>query len=557
MRRKGDHCHVPARATVAQSFSPRPSRLGPLASALSPRPSLALAKAGLLISLAFLTLCLLCIRPVFADPSGYPGGGYPGSGGGWVPSDASGIPLQPGSHGLNNDGSANLLGTDKTPDTSNTYPIPPGEEEWWFGAYYPNQYADSTDPYSYGLTLGSSANNYTYCWWLWPGEVGTYSPQNGPGTHHPGEWPSGTTQPPDLNGSVTAHVEDTLTAYYAWTGPGPVPAHADFLLHTHVSATASVDKGSFPPDSDPPGALNGEATATLGSDTVTATAGWYSSKLPPAIDKVRLVQKTPQGGLVTLSLQGSVKTDCANSLPYGSWSGDNSNGGTSYYWPDSTKGTYGPTSGSASGTVSATASLPTGHWIGPYYFTNGSSYSTGTNYQNVPWPGNYDSPFTPNNPSDIPGANATFGISYSGTGNGDCGTSGTIIPVFFWVDPSANPPSSSPHPDQVTMQIAAHATASDQNISDRLGYDVTYQARDGIGDAPVYLNSEGTSNGSETVTVAVTPMFSSSQPDGVGGYEAIGPSIYLDASVSRDPLFSKQTPCTIDAEVGLAASLSY
>jgi hypothetical protein len=38
------------------------------------------------MSIAFLTLCLLCVRPVFADPSGYPGGGtYPGGGSGGTP----------------------------------------------------------------------------------------------------------------------------------------------------------------------------------------------------------------------------------------------------------------------------------------------------------------------------------------------------------------------------------------------------------------------------------------------------------------------------------------
>ena len=112
MRCEGDHRHVtiPARATVARSFPPRPSRLGPPASALLPRPSclgppasallprpsLALAKALLLTTLALLAV-LLCTLSAHAQ-SGYPGSGYPGgSGSGYPGGSGSGYPGGSGS----------------------------------------------------------------------------------------------------------------------------------------------------------------------------------------------------------------------------------------------------------------------------------------------------------------------------------------------------------------------------------------------------------------------------------------------------------------------------
>jgi len=127
--------------------------------------AIALHSWRLLMSLAFLTLCLLCVRSVFADPSGYPGGGYPGSGGGWVPSDASGTPLSNNDYGYDpNSGGANLLPSGQQPTISNTYKIPDSADQWWFGAYSPNKYSvnNGDDHYGYGgLYVSNTAGNST------------------------------------------------------------------------------------------------------------------------------------------------------------------------------------------------------------------------------------------------------------------------------------------------------------------------------------------------------------------------------------------------------------
>ena len=81
------------RTATGTAVRPYHTSLGPFSSARSPQPSLALAKAFLLISLAFLTLGFFCVQPVRAQssyPSGGSGGGYPsGSGGSGYP-DSSG-----------------------------------------------------------------------------------------------------------------------------------------------------------------------------------------------------------------------------------------------------------------------------------------------------------------------------------------------------------------------------------------------------------------------------------------------------------------------------------
>lgn len=285
-------------------------------------------------------LGLLCARPAHAQypGGGYPGG-YPGSGGGWVPSDAAGTPLPSNGRGTNSDGSANLMPSDKQPKKTNTYPIPKDAPDWWFGAYSPNDRLTGNPYYYYnGLFLNSSAGNTTrnnYSELLPFYDASNFS------------WDRVDTlpTPPDLIGSVHADNSDTLKAYFVWTGdPAHVPDHQSFLLRTSVSATASVSFGNGRATSG----LSATGTGTLESDTVTATAGDAGSDSPAPHNKRVLVRATPNGKVIALSRSASVSVDTTNGLPYATWvPGDHD----FYYCGPGN----GYTSANASGNVSANA----------------------------------------------------------------------------------------------------------------------------------------------------------------------------------------------------------
>jgi len=297
------------------------------------------------MSLALLTLGLPSVQ---AQTGGYPGGGYPGSSGGWVPSDSHGTPLTPGMQGTNSDGSANLLPSGKPPKKTNTYPIQDGDPAWWFGAYSPNDCVTS-DPYYYynGLFLSSTANNTTRD--NYGALAASYDLNN-----YNFDRADNLTLPPDLTGSVHADNTDTLTAYFVWTGdPSHIPAHQDFLLRTSLSATAGVSFGNGGATSG----LSATGEGMLEGDTVTATAGDAGNDHPAPHTKAVLVRATPTGNLITLSRSAGVSVDTSNSLPYSTWvdspAPPNASGPGTYYYigPPSN----GQTSATASANASATA----------------------------------------------------------------------------------------------------------------------------------------------------------------------------------------------------------
>lgn len=302
------------------------------------------------MGLALLTLGWLSARPAQAQypGGGYPGGGYPGGGGGWVPSDSYGNPTQTPQQ-VNSDGSANLLPSGKPTKKTNTYPIPDSENDWWFSVFSPNSHPTS-DPYYYyynSLHLDSHAGNSILDTSRYGHAVGTYAPP----PWDPGEWFSGQTQPPDLNGKVHADTGDDLMAYFVWTGDqSQIPDHQDFLLRTSLSATASVSYGTG-------GATSGVSATGMGmleGDTVIANAGDAGDDHPAPHIKSVLVRAKPNGNLITLSRSAGVSVDTKNTLPFSPWSAGEAEGGTSYY---SYMGDLnGQTDASASATVSAKAS---------------------------------------------------------------------------------------------------------------------------------------------------------------------------------------------------------
>ena len=278
----------------------------------------------------------------------YPGGGsYPGSSG-WVPSYSDGTPIQRGNDGYNYDGTLALQGTGAQPTFGNTYPIPADAESWWLSAYSPNsQYLGSGEYYSYGLSLASNANNDATDPW-WGDWHGYYDP-----LYYTGDILTAPQMPPDIVGSVFAHNADTLSGDFVWTGPGPVPPHVYFLLQTSVSASASVNYGT----SGDTAGLSATATAGLGQDSVTATAGDAGSSGPQSVSGRHLVRVVPAGNIATVSLGGTVSTDVYDLLPLSSW--QDAGDGTSYYYGPGA----GPTSASTGAYAGATAEVTSPHPI--------------------------------------------------------------------------------------------------------------------------------------------------------------------------------------------------
>lgn len=296
-------------------------------------------KARALCGLGLAAAALFALSPPAARAQ-Y--GGYPGSGGGWVPSDADGNPALGG-------GSAALVGTGKKTDVT-----PDGTykhlTDWWLSAYSPHDPPDYDPYYQYsfgGLGLSSDAHNYATD--SWGGRHGYFDP-----VRNWGDRPLPSDTPPDITGSVTAKKDDTLTTHFVWTGdPSQVPDHADFLLSTHVSAGASVDYGQ----SGLASGLSATASASLekGGD-VTASASGPGPGDSQSKDGKHLIRVTPDGTVATVSLKGSVSTDTSHGLPYATWidgreSSPGAGDAAAYYAGPGA----GPTSASAGANVSATA----------------------------------------------------------------------------------------------------------------------------------------------------------------------------------------------------------
>lgn len=330
----------------ASPAPPRPtcSRLGPFASAhkLNRTPLL-------LMSLALLALGLLCAPPAHAQggyPGGGSGGGYPGSGGSWVPSSSA---------YTDSNGFIYLTPQTETSNINNTYPIPDDAASWWFGAYGPNKtYIGSSNYGSPSLNLIGHASNLAED----PYETKAYvfDPLN-----YGGDRDDTLALPPDLIGTVTANDKATMSVDFIWTGPGPVPAHATFLLLTHLTVGASANYGNGGATSGVSATAKAKTTLPGQSDALEmleATAGDAGSNSQPPLNGEHLVRVTPSGNVATVSLNGEVEADTVNSLPYATWVDSAAPPGASYH------GTYyysGPGNGetwaNASATISAVAQV--------------------------------------------------------------------------------------------------------------------------------------------------------------------------------------------------------
>lgn len=255
----------------------------------------------------------------------------------WVPCKADGTLLPPSDPGFINDGGTFLVGSSPTP-TSTPTGVYDKLTDWWLNAFGPSaaSHRNSSLP---GLSLDSFADNFASLPYS-DSPVGYFAGNN---SNLGGEWYSADL-PPDITGGGKANSADTLTAYFAWVGSGPVPDHADFLLRTRVGATASVSYGRSASSG-----LSSSASATLGSDTASATASAPGDAHSQFVPGAHLKRVTASGGVVTVSLSGNVTTDASNSLPYEKWwTQDN----RSWYYVG---GGNGATSANASGSASATA----------------------------------------------------------------------------------------------------------------------------------------------------------------------------------------------------------
>jgi len=387
-------------------------------------------------------------------------GSYTSGGGGWVPCDASGNPLPSGDPGLNSDGSAALLHTGNQPTADNTYPVPKtGADSWWYGCYSPQAPGGGSYPSGGGypgggLSTSSSAGNSVSGSTGGLSTIGYYDP-----VYCAGDRPGSSPQPPDLNGSVTTNGSDTLTAHFLWTGGGPAPTQATFIIHTSVSASASVGYGS----SGKTGGLSGTATATLGSDTVTATDGGSSGSQTGGSYQAQ--QVSPSGNIAAVSLSGSVSTTTKNTLVYATWIGDPS---STYYYAGPGAGqtgasasatakgsvypatiTLGGTTPDSNGNVNilvgqgCTASLNTP----PFSVQQQSGWTwtvSGTTFQD--W-----QPATPANPNATPPTPANPNASYEVDGYGPANQA---TAHWYWNDPG---PSSTPE----TVTCSATVTPPD------------------------------------------------------------------------------------------------
>jgi len=316
------------------------SHLGPLASALSPRPSLAVAKAFFLMSLALLTLSLLCASPAQAQyPGGGSGGGYPG--GGWTVTDQVGnaLPSDPNGGGYRlrgpMTGSASLAGAYPDVFTAAQQPNPTVGY-----AFIPNP-----NDYQGWLLTGAPDSGYD------PYHVWTTAQAS----NHAGTSGGGTTgylgMPwnENINGSITSNTGGTLWAVFQWNGSSQPPDHIDVLLRTTVSASAAASTYGNPPQAG--GSSTATATDSTFNETATADSGGGGVPLVTGRHLLR-VGVDPNTKKAQVSLGGTTTATATASVPYGmmgSYPGTTSGG---YY-----QVTNGAAGANASASIGATASL--------------------------------------------------------------------------------------------------------------------------------------------------------------------------------------------------------
>jgi len=197
-----------------------------------------------------------------------------------------------------------------------------------------------------------------------------------------------------------------------------------------------------------------------------------------------------------------------------------------------------PTSGSyaaGAASVSYTASIVNGNWVGPYYFHYGNYYGGGNE---GPWAGNTASP-TPSI-TDIPDTTNLF--SSSVTTDNNCDVQGSITPVWYWNGPDLGQPPPGFWANVTTTAFARdYYEVSDEELDALDGQENTQQS------APP--NSMWTSDTGEKPVRVQSDEYA---PGEGNGYWALGPTITMDAHAG-DP--SEQAPFNLYSSVTMTAEI--
>jgi len=123
-----------------------------------------------------------------------------------------------------------------------------------------------------------------------------------------------------VNGTVTADLSGTLLCYFHmyWSGPGPQPASADFLVSTQLYAQAGVLECE---SADAIGGLSATATVTVDAFKETASASvvaGVSSGGVPTVNGFHLVRAAvePNTGIAEVYVMGTTHWVLSNMVPY-------------------------------------------------------------------------------------------------------------------------------------------------------------------------------------------------------------------------------------------------
>lgn len=265
-------------------------------------------------------MCFLCLSLLLAlRPAQAQGGGHWGG----LPCDAQGKDLPTNTY---NNGFYSLYGP-QSGTISHTYPVPMINA----ALAYPGLYGDylyAANPTG-ATQLGAPSASVSF-----PGtasypndRVGAFTPgfanasnygNNGEGSYFVDAAHGGPSSGPVI-GSVTADMSGTLLCYFHmyWSGPGPQPASADFLVSTQLYAQASADYGSGRATSG----LSVTATVTVDAfkETASASAGDGASLSGvQSVNGFHLVRAAvdPKTGIAEVYVAGTTHWVISDTAPY-------------------------------------------------------------------------------------------------------------------------------------------------------------------------------------------------------------------------------------------------
>jgi len=280
----------------------------------SPPTRLYLVKVCSLLCLLLLSL-LLAPRPAQAQGGGHWGG---------FPCDAQGNSLPTNTY---NNGFYSLYGP-QSGTASNTYPVPMINAALAYPSLY-GDYLGAAEPSSYeGLGISPQAVSVLGTPNRPNDRVGASTPgfasaenygYNGEGSYSIDAAHGGPSSGP-INGTVTADFSGTLLCYFHmyWSGPGPQPASADFLVSTQLYAQAKVLECE---SADAIGGLSATAKVTVDAFKETASASvvaGVSSDGVPTVNGFHLVRAAvdPSTGIAEVYVMGTTHWVLSNMVPY-------------------------------------------------------------------------------------------------------------------------------------------------------------------------------------------------------------------------------------------------